>query len=690
MQKTLKKHPYTRWIPASVFLYPLSIFAGDFAQTGFTGALRTPTAEVIGYGEMSFGYSAESNITDDTGHQKGAHDSLILGIGLTPGVEFILQNTHKNFSADPGYNQGNKGSDLSFAAKFNSQKYWPDLPVKFALGLQDYGTHNATFHQNYYAVATSSLYDVQISAGVGKGDDRNQMGPDYLNGIFGSLSWSPVDYASVLVEHDGTGVNTGIRLNSADLFKASGWHASLTLQGDSSSQTTNRDNRYIGLAVTKDFGIAQQSHRHSVINGVDSINESGSLGATIQTSPVVTPALKRSNVLKTLNAVAALEFEGFENIQHGMLNGLPVLSFENNVFNRNEAFAIGYVIGKVTEHLSSDFYLVLKNNDLAVSTMRINTALLEQAGQFDYLPVGAISVLNTTAYKTQIQWNKTKVSPSRFKPRLALSPQLRSTFGTEWGVLDYSVALGANLKMDLWPGARLDARYLSDGVNSDDADYNGHPITPYKSAVDRILVHQTWSPTDRVFTQFSAGVIQKDYMGLANETRWESSDGRHRILYRGARYDHQDYDDTFHTPSMLYYRHYLPDRKNGVEIFGGQFWNSDKGLGLRTLHWFGDARISIEVLKSDELHAGLFFNVPLQLKRSMKPKTFQVTGSTDWRWGYRTQLSSNSNAIDNSVADEFRLEHSLDTVFFNRDRLSPGYLHHSPDIIRGINQAKTD
>ena len=161
---------------------PGVLYADGFAQTGFTGYLRTPDARVVDSESVRLSISWEDHVDQNTNYAIGAHHTLMLGTGLFSGLELVAQNTYKNFDGEAGYGAGNGGSDLSFSAKLNSQFLLPENPLQFAVGVQDYGTHAATYHNNYYLVGQLTLDETDFSVGYGRGDEKNQMGVDYLEG----------------------------------------------------------------------------------------------------------------------------------------------------------------------------------------------------------------------------------------------------------------------------------------------------------------------------------------------------------------------------------------------------------------------------------------------------------------------------------------------------------------------------
>lgn len=322
-------------LSAGIFFAPFALAYEDFAQTGFTGVLRTPNTEVVPYGHIRFSNSWEENIDYDRAYRFGAHNTAILGIGLLPGFELITQNGYKRFEGNEGF-YGGSGSDLSFAAKFTSKALIPDSLFQLAAGVQDYGTHSATFHKNYYIVSSAEFSDVTVNIGYGQGDIANQMGRKYLDGDFASINWKLTNHIAALVDFDGTGFNTGFRFNTKSRWLPKGWRVGLTWQFDSSSDTSERDNQYVGLSLNIDLNKkkqevfdayrydplrpkpppqltaqpktaiqAQKPYLRTTVNNTDEQNT----GLPNMSSPL--------NIADQKRLVADLAEEGFENIRLG-------------------------------------------------------------------------------------------------------------------------------------------------------------------------------------------------------------------------------------------------------------------------------------------------------------------------------------------------------------------------------------
>ena len=659
-----------------------SAYADGFAQTGFTGYLRTPDARVVNTGSVRFSAGWEDHVDYNTNYGIGAHHTLLLGLGLLPGMEFSVQNTYKNFDGAAGYDAGNSGSDLSFSAKLNSQPLLPDNPLQFAVGVQDYGTHSATYHNNYYLVGQLTLDPIDLSVGYGRGDEKNQMGADYLDGPFAGGRWSVNPYLELIADYDGTGANGGMRLTAPERWLPDGWGLNATFQGISGSSTLNRDNAWLSIGLKIDFEHDTEKSAETYTYQPYRVDDLAAAPTTSSaanrmtpdepTNLPVSPAIEDPRHWDDL--LSQLDRLGLENLRIGAIGAIPLITFENNVYLRNEMTALGSALGMISQHIQGWFYLVAQSKQIPILALKAHGAALLDSHRQSIRPLMRhLQYIrrDPAELMTHVTWQTETLADSRYKPRVNLSIAQQSTLGTEWGVLDYSVASATNAVFDLWPGGALDVRHLHPLAESDDADFARHPIDPYRSTVDRALFHQALPLNKNTFTQFSIGKILDDYFALLNESRWQSDTGQHRLTFLGGVFD--PITDSIEDQSMAlgYYRYYFPDARYGIEFFGGRYLNGDRGYGVRTLHWFGNTQVNLEIkTNGEQSYAGMYFAFPLSFAHSMRPDPIQFTGIDEWRWGYRTQVDGTQNQVNNAALVETKLQHNLERAYFNRDRLS--------------------
>ncbi len=135
-----------------------TIIRTTMAQTGGSGLLRTPHAQTLGFGQISLNYHREDNVDLTTPYGVGAHNTFLLGLGIFPHVEFLVQNTHKEINGEAW----KTGSDLSYSAKIDGAWLIPENWFQLAFGLSDFGGQ-ANHHESAYAVVSKQVSDFRFS-----------------------------------------------------------------------------------------------------------------------------------------------------------------------------------------------------------------------------------------------------------------------------------------------------------------------------------------------------------------------------------------------------------------------------------------------------------------------------------------------------------------------------------------------
>ena len=584
-----------------------------------------------------------------------------MGVGLLPGLEFTVQNTHKQFSDGAGWS-GAHSSDLSFSAKYDFKPFLPDEWFSFALGVQDYGGA-ASHHKNAYAVVSKNFFDetfynLRLTAGYGKGHSENQMGSDYLQGAFAGIEWQPAQWLQFVSDYDGTGVNAGVKLFTADNWLPYDWKANLTYQAYSDSSTDNRDNRWLGLGLTLPLAVGVDTRRYTQ----EGVNEWVALAPVQQKELAVQVENKKQKQLgqqaadipslvvltekeqkkqQTELLLKALVKYGFENVRLGWRADTLVITLENNLFNWNELDALGVALGLIAEHnLSESFEFYLLNNQIPVLKVTGNSGqfrnYLQQTAEQPVKTHG-LTIASKNLDLQGITWSSEKQASGSFVPRLIFGPHLYSTLGTEMGVFDYSLALSSNLQVPLWKGAVVDIRHLLPIMNSDSYDDGEYfAESRHRNEVDRILFHQAFALPAAIVTQFSVGQIYKTYHGLVNETRWQSASGKHRIKTEVGDFSNKD-DNYDYQPMLVSYRYFVRGLDLALEGTYGQHWAGDLGGSLNLKQWFGDLSVNITYQNTEcdnsktqfscahdgyaEKHeyAGLTFQFPLGTRKNSSP-----------------------------------------------------------------------
>ena len=677
-------------------------FQHSLAQEPYTGLLKTPNAQVADYGQAQFDFS--NPIERNAGYIDGYN--YMATVGLFPGLEvtgrIAAQNNNRNC-----YTEGCGIRDLSASAKYQL----PFIPADWfdaAIGARDLGGAANNF-QAYYGVLSKQWWQLRFSAGVGKSESR--LGQ--LNGPFGGVEWQPLDWLQFLAEYDANSVNLGAKLFTPQQWSPAGWQAYTSVQAYQQENHTERDYWFgVGVKVplwlgSKHSAAAVQSNRitpeeiaeanqrvASVSQQATTASSATAVSAPATETPAVSPVPVSASVEQTASAVtkpviadtqplvAQLQQAGFESIQAAVIDNQLVVALENNRYNWNELDALGVALGLMADYApeqTRDLQLILLNQKLpvlSVSTTRsCALAYLQQTGNCD----NRTTFFDVSTRDLTKQLAKLKAQPetnnASFRPRLVVAPAIRSNIATEYGVVDYSLALSSNLQLPLWQGAMFDTRHFAPLSESD--DYEDGALwanSRYESEFDRVLVHQAFRLPADLFTKFSAGRIMSDYEGVQNETRWESAQGVHRVKLETARFTNDERDHTA-TPILGSYRYYKADWDWAGELTVGEFWEGDKGYKLVSKHWFGDTEIRLFLRDTREQIAGIEFAIPLTLRQDMKPTRIgQIRGTEQFAYGIESLVGKDHNRLTSGIGITPALTHNVDQVYFNRDRLNPVYV----------------
>ncbi len=183
-------------LTVSVFLSTSAL--AQLAPSGYIGAINTPTADVLGYGQL---VGSLSNTIPERGRAYpgvGWFGGSNLGFGLAPGVEAVGRLTYDGDAWCDTYNSTCQSStrDLSFGGKY--QLPFGQLPFnsRLAVGMSDYGGA-ATHYRQYYGVGTANLGPLEISAGTATATQGGLM-----HGKFGSVALELANNFRLLAESD--------------------------------------------------------------------------------------------------------------------------------------------------------------------------------------------------------------------------------------------------------------------------------------------------------------------------------------------------------------------------------------------------------------------------------------------------------------------------------------------------------
>ncbi|MBA6223801.1 YjbH domain-containing protein [Colwellia sp. MB02u-18] len=701
---------------------------------GYTGLINTPSAQAQAKGTVDIGYN---NQLDFRGNKYIDGHNFIFSAGLFKGFEVSGQIAANSMNDNFFYSEG-KGQtrDLSFNAKYQLP-FIPNDWFSLALGGKDIGGA-ANNYATYYAVASKQIWDFRFSAGIATSERLTGQ----MDGVFAGVEWQLFDWFSLQVEHDGEAENAAARItlpkkwlfdvgtltltsrfysNSAYDEQGTYWGLNLTIPlfDDYDQPTVNSKSAAqvqrnhaaptYGVKQNKPPGFSSFAPRAAAPvplvapapvtttaaskntpsrNTMKVAAQATALQITAADTALNTLTLNKLTLNKlTLNTQAfslkaALAADGFENILVGYNQQKQlIIQFENPVFNRNDIDAFGLVLGRIAEHVTEP------GVEFNVQLAKYDTPLMSILGQVDNYRAFINGQQNpdlaihqgVTAIPKGVTWvGLTRANSPYFKPRVTISPALTNTYATELGVIDFSLALRADIDLPLWQGGGVSVSGQVHVANSDDFEKTA-PFKRYRehTGVDRAVFYQTFALPFGLYNQTQVGYFQEtyDYSGIINETAWLSPAGRHKVSANVGYFVYQNYNGNRDYKTMSYQYNWV-EQNITFHATAGEFWSTDTGAKLESRFWFGDSYIGLFYENTSAQKAGVSISIPLTSRKDMAVTRYgQIKGKEAWRHTASTQIGKSHNRLVFNQGYTPGTAISLDRSFFNQGRMSSDYIY---------------
>jgi hypothetical protein len=339
------------------------------------------------------------------------------------------------------------------------------------------------------------------------------------------------------------------------------------------------------------------------------------------------------------------------------------------------------VLGRITEYVDNEnmqFYVQLEKYEIAqfhvIGTIGNYNAFLANNTTPDLnVNIGPV------AMPAGIAWvGLTKSNSPYFKPRLTFSPALTGSHATDLGVLDYSLALRADVDVPLWKGAGVILGGQVHVADSDDYEEDA-PFRNYReeSDFDRAMFYQTFALPWGFYNQTQLGYLKEryDFMGIRNETGWLSPEGRHKVTADFGYFEYEDYNASKDYQTISYQYNWL-EQDITLHATAGNFWYEDSGARVESRFWFGDSYLAIYAEDTRVQKVGIAFSIPLSPRKDMTVSKYgQVKGTSAWRYGISTQVGESHNRLVFNQAYVPSKSVNLDSMLFNQGRISTQYVY---------------
>ncbi len=703
-----------------ILLSSAHLRAETMAPEGYTGAINTPTAEVLPLGSMNLSYT--NNIPEWTRQYPGVgfFGGTTLGFGPLPGLEIVGRLVNDgNTNCDqflPGCQS--RSRDLSAGAKYELPWLLP-LDTHLAVGGTDLAGSARNFSQQYAVLTSNGLKGLDLSLGL----SRRISTAALMNGVFGSAVYHLNDYFSLIAERDTQEYRVG---GSFVYALANGLELQLGLSRKVTNNLPTQINQ-TNLGLTYLFGgkveappgptfalpgepdgvaLPQGSSSAQTTSGATASEttpgagrQDPSLAGLRSPSPQggpsplpAAPAAPAPSDQDQAEAIAeALAKQGFGHIHVARLDTPGWwIKAESIGWRKNQLDGIGVAIGVLLKQpLNPEDRVVITLTYLQRETLTASSTL-ECLRRFklgdDYC--NGDQTLDLSNGKTHpdmapAQWLVTDGEPTRFHPQFEFKPAFNYVVGNEYGLYNYSVGLSSGWEVELAKGLLWSGAYLTPLSNS--SQYTAQGVFYNNRITNRFAsnyLSYTQEVLERTWVELSAGYENQLTPGMQNETDpgaqlevdWLSPNGRTRLQSVVGDY-HSNLPNVSHTPAYLSGRYSILPGLWSLDLTGGKFYNGDRGAELASNHWFGDYRVQFYYRKSGNttfmptaqfMGFDLFFPLGPKQSYAVGPVTFR--GGDHTAMGLQTTIHQGNNNITTGYGVETTHDHGLYRDILDFDR----------------------
>ncbi len=656
-------------------------FSNTMSMQGFTGLINTPNAQTLTQGDavLQFNNQFDNHLRGyDYDRDYSYEEDYIFGIGFLPYVEIQGRLTEAR-----GYIR-----DLSANAKIQlpyHHKYLPD----FAIGAQDIGGA-ANNYDNMYAVIDKEFWFVRASLGYGNSnvpEGRTKR----MDGVFGGLEVQALPWLYLMAEDDTVEQHVGLRL---ELPKS--WESPVGLSTLIASNMTDGGSTSIAINLTipllnDTVSSAPTSQSTSKVKNSEFALETDKIEKQVKKVELKIPETRTLfDLQRTL-----INF-GFENIRVGSYEKTLHVRCENNIFDKNDLDALGYVLGVIAsdDYEYENFSVSLLKSNLETLTINGN---IQEYHQFLENP----TALHVSTLKTHLNFSRSfddsdvkyiseKQNSSFFIPRLELSPGLATAVGTEVGVFDYLLSLRANLYATIYDGLIISAMAEIPLSHSENFDEGKRYYEMFEDRLDSRLVnamaHQTLHYKS-ILNTLSAGIYQADYIGAMNQTDFTTTSGEHALRVRLGVYENTV--DELEEQRQVYlgtYRYFYAPYDFFIEATYGKYWHQDTGYTLEFKRYFNDVSIAFMYQDVEDKFVGAKISIPLTTRKLYKADYFQIKGKNDFTYALRSTVSreDGTNTLNPNGGITPINDFEVTSYYLNRDRLNASYVKQHLDRMREV------
>ena len=686
----------------------------QLAPAGFTGAINSPTADVMTPGTVGAAWNNSNPEKPRVYPGVGGFGSVNLGFGVLPGLEVAGRLAYDGdlycslYVISPRCQGGLR--DLSGSVKYQ-------LPLRLgwdtrlALGAVDVGGA-ATNFRSYYGVATASVGPFDFSLGYARGSHPFSS----MDGLFGSGQIFLTEHWRATAEYDSRELRAGIRY-------ARPIYEGLSLEAGASRKLSNRTDQQAwqaGLGLTYSFdkhSLSEGTRRLSIDStpnvvvavtppdsGVPTVAKVGRMpppSTGSSTAPEMAPKAPTKTTASGDEMVATqpqraeqlasrLRAAGFSSVWVGFDDARRwVVLAEPLAWRKNRLDALGVALAVWQKVAQSDEQIQLTLSYLQdpVLTVQTGVACLRKFTEGGWWCDGqaALKLDSGGVARTPILgW---AVAPAQgrenWRAQLEIAPVLRQRVGTEFGLYDASVGMSLRWELGLSRGVLWQGELTVPLANSpnfgNDGAFGGDRL--HRRVESSTLSFQT-ELAPRLWAQANIGYVMHNDYGGQLDLAWLSPQGSLRLsalagYYQGADIGGMTFESIRHPLALATARWSVIDGRWHVEAQAGQFYNQDRGIRLASHHWFGDNRLTLHYRNTEAISpilmprtkfAGFQVSMPIGSRAATVAGPVTLRGADQWVYGIETKVGGTDNIITSGYGTVPVIRHGLlnDTLDYDR------------------------
>jgi Exopolysaccharide biosynthesis protein YbjH len=654
------------------------------ASLGATGGLTIPSAYVLGSGDFAL---SAGNYLDPQLGSFSRRQNYTLGIGLFPRVElFGRLAEYQNPRVVPSNVASISGPrDISANLKWQLPLDLPGLP-KLAVGATDIGG-GAVYFNSKYAVASDDYGPLRWSLGYAQGQppQGRAVGAKVLDGGFGGAELKlGASRATLLAETDGTQRHAGLRYYSETLPWLGDAQVVGTLQrsfgaADRAGRAADANSFNVSLVLplsttdqTRQLRADEAARPLAALGPIDAVRAAGTLVAT---APDRLDSLAR-----------ALRATGLDRIRIGLQGPVMVVDYENYRYLRNEADALGVVLGLAAE------YAPLGTERVHARSLKAGLPVLETsvevAAYRRFLRDGNAAQVSATLGSSPltdegdgVQWATGETGAGRRQTwlRVELKPLLNYTLGTEFGAFDYSLAANVRSTIGLWRGAEIYADLVQRVANSDNIEPGrifGNSL--HRNGLKTAALQQSFWLGPRLLTSVGAGRYEYYDHGVEGESILFLPWNADSLHVKGSYLRHQA--DVVPRTVEAYAGSYRWkfDTQTWVEATYQRYTDLSTGPALSLTRWYGDVAVQLFARKGGRnTFVGLELSLPLTARQGMGAGPVQLTGTPRYAQSIRTLLTNGGNTgnfVNTAAVRPVSLYYKPEVELLNSGRIATDYV----------------